>query len=264
MSGDVGSPGTPFVFFGMIDGSGSSGLSTAKNLLSISHNTDYRNKGRKILSADPRDYENEHAHGGMSKWAYFDDPKRLAFSLARYKHTAKLLDGFGHVLEVGCADGFGTRIVRQHVGALTAVDEDARSIEEAKLASSERWPIQFHTGSVTSVFGPGSASLKYNMYDAVYALDVLEHISPDDEFLRAMAAAAPVAVIGTPSKESQQYASPMSKLGHVNCYYGADLRMRLRDFWNQVFLFTMHDEILGTSFTPMAQYLLALCVGPKR
>lgn len=67
MSGDAGSPGTPFIFFGMIDGFGSSGSSTAKNLLSISHNIDYRNKGRKILSADPRDYENEHAHGGMSK-----------------------------------------------------------------------------------------------------------------------------------------------------------------------------------------------------
>lgn len=212
------------------------------------------------MSKDPRDYEHEHSHGGMWKQAYFDDPKRLAFTLARYKHTAKLLDGFGHVLEVGCADGFGTRIVRQHVGALTAIDEDARSIEEAKLASSERWPVDFQH----SAFNLGALNNCATAFDAVYALDVIEHISPDDEFLRAMAAAAPVALIGTPSKESQQYASPMSKLGHVNCYSGADLRARLREFWENVFLFTMHDEILGTSFTPMAQYLLALCVGPKR
>ena len=56
----------------------------------------------------------------------------------------------------------------------------------------------------------------------------------------------------------------MSKLGHVNTYSGADLRVRLREYWDQVFMFTMHDEVLGTSFQPMAQYLLALCVGPKK
>ncbi len=211
------------------------------------------------MSADPRDYAHEHAHGGMSRQAYEDDPKRLAFTLARYKHTAKLLDGMKNVLEVGCADGFGTRIVRQHVYALTAIDEDERSIEEAKLASSKQWPVNFMHGNVEVLLRDCPTH-----FDAVYALDVLEHISPDHEFLRQLAGIAPVAVIGTPSKESQKYASPMSKLGHCNCYSGADLRTRLREFWDQAFMFTMHDEILGTSFTPMAQYLLALCVGPKK
>lgn len=209
--------------------------------------------------SDTRDYDNEHAHGGMSRWAYQDDPKRLTFTLARYKHTAKLLEGFGHVLEVGCADGFGTRIVRQHVGALTAIDADERSIGEAKLASSAQWPVSFYSRDIVEVIASGG----WRGFDAVYALDVIEHIKPDDEFLRAMAAAAPVAVIGTPSLEAQQYASPMSKLGHVNCYSGADLKARLSEFWHNVFLFTMHDETLGTSFSPMAHYLLALCVEPK-
>lgn len=207
---------------------------------------------------DPRDYDNEHAHGGMSKWAYHDDPKRLCFTLARYKHTAKLLEGFNRVLEVGCADGFGTRIVRQHVKSLTAIDDDPRSIEEAELAASDQWPVNFLVGDICN-----APVVEAGDFDAVYALDVLEHITPDDAFLRAMAWAAPVAIIGTPSKESQQYASPMSKLGHVNCYSGVELRERLRGYWDQVFLFTMHDEVLGTSYAPMAQYLLALCVGPK-
>lgn len=210
-----------------------------------------------MSGSDPRNYAHEHAHGGMSRQAYEDDPKRLAFTLARYKHVAKLLDGFGHVLEVGCADGFGTRIVRQHVGALTAIDEDRQSIHEAVLASSDRWPITFMHGSMDSLF-----RLSKPDFDAVYALDVLEHIRPDEAFLRALAVAAPVAIIGTPSLESQRYASEMSKLGHVNCYGGAALRARLREFWAQVFLFTMQDEALGTGFLPMAHYLLALCIGP--
>ena len=209
------------------------------------------------MTTDPRDYDHEHSFGGMSKQAYEDDPKRLAFTLARYKHTAKMLAGMRHVLEVGCADGFGTRIVRQHVKALTAVDTDPRSIEEAKLASSARWPVNFKVADVVSEYGQ---LLVDGVYDAVYALDVLEHIYPDGEFLEALHSLAPVAIIGMPSLESQQYASPMSKLGHVNCYSGEKLRERLLGFWNNVFLFTMHDEVLGTSYSPMAQYLLALCV----
>ena len=220
--------------------------------------------------ADPRDYAVEHGAGGMSRWAFDSDPKRLCFHLARYKHVAKMLAGFENVLEVGCADGFGTRIVRQHVGALTAIDTDERSVQEARLASSPCWPVMFERGDICDVRldapellgGPAHSvgAHRWRGYDAVYSLDVLEHISPDAEFLFAMSAAAPVAVIGTPSKESQQYASPLSRLGHVNCYSGEDLRRRLLEFWDHVFLFTMHDEVLGTSYYPMAQYLLALCV----
>lgn len=217
-------------------------------------------------SVDPRDYAYEHSHGGISKQAYEDDPKRLAFTLARYKHTAKLLAGLGHVLEVGCGDGYGSRIVRQHVGRLTAIDSDPRSIEEARLASSLSWPVLFANCDLGTLLRsrshPGGA-LGAAVYDAVYALDVLEHISPDQDFLTAMSVAAPVAVIGTPSAESQQYASEPSRLGHVNCYSGPDLKCRLCEFWEHVFVLTMHDETLGTSFYPMAQYLLALCVGTR-
>lgn len=213
--------------------------------------------------ADPRaGYDYEHSHGGMSLQAYADDPKRLAFTLARYKHTAKLLEGMDQVLEVGCADGFGSRVVRQHVGRLTAIDVDRRSIDEARLREAKRrargdeWNIAFLYGEM-SVTEMKDCHLRF---DAVYALDVLEHIKPDDDFLRAMAMTARVAVIGTPSAESQVYASAVSRAGHVNCYSGADLRERLRAFWDHVFLFTMHDESLGTSFLPMSHYLLALCV----
>lgn len=217
-------------------------------------------------SADPRGgYDYEHAYGGMSLQAYADDPKRLAFTLARYKHTAKILEGRGRVLEVGCADGFGSRIVRQHVGSLAAIDPDRRSIDEAhkreaaSRAAGGKWPVSFYYGEL-SVSEVREWQCTGQTFDAVYALDVLEHIRPDDDFLAAMKMAAPVAVIGTPSAESQVYASAPSRAGHVNCYSGADLRARLLKYWDHVFIFTMHDETLGTSFSPMAHYLLALCV----
>ena len=67
----------------------------------------------------------------MSGWVWIDDPKRLAFTLARYKFVSKMFAGLDRVLEVGCADGFGSRIVAQAVGKLTAVDFDAKLLESA-------------------------------------------------------------------------------------------------------------------------------------
>lgn len=197
-------------------------------------------------------YKRVHDHGGMSRWAYEDDPKRLAFTLARYKHTAKLLAGYDEVLEVGCADGFASRIVAQHVGKLTATDLDPQSIAEAKANMSEKWPINFEVASIDQI-EPGS-------FDAVYALDVLEHIKDYHKFLINLAQIAPIAVIGIPSAESQVYASELSKQGHVSCQTGQLFKRNLLMHYEHVFVFTMHDETLGTSFYPMAHYLLALCV----
>ena len=193
----------------------------------------------------------------MSAYAYEDDPKRLAFTAARYKHVAKMLEGYNSVLEVGCADGYFSRIVRQHVGSLTAIDIDESSIREAhnfQNRNSSQWHIKFEVSDITEY------RLRRSGYDAVYSLDVLEHLQPDAAFLSALFEAASIAVIGTPSLESQAHASRLSLEGHVNCYSGPELKKRLQRYWSHVFMFTMHDEAIGTGFLPMANYLLALCV----
>jgi 2-polyprenyl-3-methyl-5-hydroxy-6-metoxy-1,4-benzoquinol methylase len=178
-----------------------------------------------------------------------------SFVLARYKHVAKLLVGKERVLEIGCADGFGSHIVAQHVGRLTAIDSDPLSIAEAQRGAVAGRDIDF-------------VAAEFMLYpviqplDAVYALDVLEHVPPDDEyvFLSKLADAAPVAVIGTPSLESQAHASELSRAGHVNCKTGPALRKLLARHWRHVFLFSMNDETLHTGFEAMAHYRLALCV----
>lgn len=199
-------------------------------------------------------YGDCHTMGGMSSYAYEDDPKHLVFTLARYKHVAKLLSGYGEVLEVGCADGFGSRIVAQHVTHLTAIDVDRQSIAEAIRNQSQRWPIAF----AQSDFLIEGAGWKF---DAAYSLDVFEHM-PDEgrPFLKKLADMAPVVIIGTPSLESQVHASRLSKEGHVNCVSGPILRERCLEHFDHVFMFSMNDEALGTGFLPMAHYLVALCV----
>ena len=46
--------------------------------------------------------------GLMVNESWNQDPKRTLFTLARYKFVARMLSGRKHVLEVGCADAFGT------------------------------------------------------------------------------------------------------------------------------------------------------------
>jgi 2-polyprenyl-3-methyl-5-hydroxy-6-metoxy-1,4-benzoquinol methylase len=199
--------------------------------------------------------------GLMTTWAYHDDPKRLAFTFSRYKFVAKMLAGSESVLEVGCGDGFISRVVRQEVGRLKGVDFDPALIEDAKKNRSEKWPIDFDWHDMMK--GPVSGS-----FDAAYALDVLEHIPAEQEdvFLRNMIQPVKtkgVVIIGMPSLQSQPYASQQSKEGHVNCKDQRDLRRLMQKYFDNVFPFAMNDEVLHTGYHAMAQYILMLCCGKK-
>lgn len=199
--------------------------------------------------------------GLMSSQGWSDDPRRLAFTLSRYKFVAKMLSGCRDVLEIGCADAFGTRIVLQEVAKLTAIDFDPIFVEDVNRRMSSRWPVNCFAHDMLKSPVPGS-------FDGIYALDVLEHIRPDDEhvFLSSMVAsldARGVVVIGIPSLESQIYASDISKAGHVNCKSMPDLKLTMHRYFDNVFMFSMNDEVVHTGFHKMANYLLALCCGKR-
>jgi len=147
-------------------------------------------------------------------------------------------------LEIGCADAFFTRLVQQEVGYVTAVEFDPIFIENAKERINPHWPMD------------------------CFVHDVLEHITPDTEstFLQNAFASLNkngVAVIGIPSLESQTYASPQSKAGHGNCKSGSVFKETMEKYFENVFLFSMNDEVVHTGFSPMAHYLFAISSGLK-
>lgn len=199
--------------------------------------------------------------GLMANQAWHDDPKRLTFTLSRYKFVAKMLAGRRNVLEIGCADAFAARIVQQAVGKLTAVDFDPLFIEDVKERMSPRWQLDAFVHDMLSGPLPGA-------FDAAYALDVLEHIQPrrEDEFIAnvvASMAATGVAIFGMPSLESQVHASEQSRAGHVNCKTGEELKRSLERHFHTVFVFSMNDEVVHTGSYPMASYLLGVGCHPK-
>lgn len=200
--------------------------------------------------------------GLMVSHSFEEDPKRVGFTFARYGFVAQMFSGFSSVLEVGCGDGQISRVVRQTVGALTAVDFDDQFVADAQEKMNPKWPISYGQHDILS--GPVTGG-----FDGAYSLDVLEHIDKSNEGLFVGNIAKSLTddgslIIGMPSLESQAYASPVSKAGHINCKTQDDLTSFLKGYFHNVFPFGMNDSTLHTGYGAMCHYLLALCVRPKR
>jgi SAM-dependent methyltransferase len=199
---------------------------------------------------------------GVEKNANWDsDPKRLVFVLSRYKFVAKMLAGKKKVLEIGCGDAFPVRIVLQEVGAVHAIDIDPEFVKDANERADDKWPFTCAVHDILT--GPLP-----DKFDAAYSLDVIEHIEKarERDYLGNIVNSLTkdgVLIIGMPSLESQEHASPLSKIGHINCKKGAELKTLMLDYFDNVFMFSMNDEVVHTGFQPMAQYIFAIGAGVK-
>lgn len=199
--------------------------------------------------------------GIMNNQVWQDDPRRLVFTLARYKFVSKMLSGRRSVLEVGCGDAFASRIVKQEVAELTVLDFDPLFVADIEERADPAWPMRAAVHDMLA--GPYAGS-----FDGIYSLDVLEHIPAEheDRFMRNLLASLALGgavIVGMPSLESQAHASEQSKEGHVNCKSGKDFKRFLEGYFSNVFMFSMNDEVIHTGFFPMAHYLLALCATPR-
>src|SRR6185295_7097456 len=109
---------------------------------------------------------------------------------------------------VGCADAFGTRLVLQEVARLTATDFDPVFIQDVRDRMEEKWRFECQVQDLLA--GPLDGR-----FDAAYALDVIEHISPAKEktfvgnIVHSLSEHG-VLILGSPSLQSQLYASPPS------------------------------------------------------
>jgi cyclopropane fatty-acyl-phospholipid synthase-like methyltransferase len=135
--------------------------------------------------------------GIMINAGWDQDPRRMLFLLARYKFVAKMLKGKARVLEVGCGDAFGTRLVQQDVGAVTAIDFDPLFVQDVNDRMSELW--KFECKAHDMLAGPVEGT-----FDAAFSMDVLEHIDPKHEgkFIENILASLDhegVFIVGSPS-----------------------------------------------------------------
>jgi 2-polyprenyl-3-methyl-5-hydroxy-6-metoxy-1,4-benzoquinol methylase len=200
--------------------------------------------------------------GLMMNRVWDNDPRRLAFVLARYKFVSKMFQGFGEVLEVGCGDAWPSRIVAQSVSNLTVSDFDPIFIKDAQSRHEEKWGMDYLVHNLLE--SPTSKK-----FDGIYLCDVFEHIDPAEEdlfLINAIKSLVPTGsmIIGIPSLESQAIIEPEKRdPGHVNCKNGFDLKLTLEKYFSNVFLFSMNDEVVHTGHHKMAHYIFCLCCSPK-
>lgn len=212
------------------------------------------------------DFQFEHGEiplGAPSSYSLTHDPKHIAFVLSRYKFCAKMLEGKRRVMEVGSGDGIGLPIVAKAVGHVTCVDWDERHIE------SIRRRLLPHFSNVHLHHHDLNASPLDVKVDAIYSIDVLEHVDPDKEagFMGNMLACLPddgVMITGTPNVSASSYASPCSAVQHINLKSMQSLRELMERYFENVFMFGMNDEVLHTGYGPMSHYLWSVAAGLKR
>lgn len=194
--------------------------------------------------------------GSMHAASFATDPKHLGFTLRRYHFVARMLRGARNVLEVGCGDCTGAWVVLPAVQHLEGCDPSRWSGHDV---------IRHHMHNMVE---DGPLSFDGAPWDAIYSLDVLEHIAPSDEGLffsniNASLAEHGTVIIGSPSLESQPYASELSKQHHVNCKTGEQLCETLQWHYHNVFLLGLNDYALHDGFDAMVHYRLAICTGKR-
>lgn len=189
----------------------------------------------------------------------------LLFILARYKFVAKMLSNRRNlrVLDLGCHDGIGDWLIAQNCDIETLVGID---FDEEAIAWANKNIVTTKLKFINKDF------LGETMYprggDAVISLDVIEHIPSEKEtkFVETICSNLHehgIAIIGTPNEKMYQYANPINKVAHINNYSQERLYSLLSNYFHQVFLFGLNDEVLHTAFYPMSCYIMALCCNKK-
>tara|TARA_Y100001968_G_C19442644_1_gene763427 strand:- start:3249 stop:3956 length:708 start_codon:yes stop_codon:yes gene_type:complete len=216
-------------------------------------------KVQNSFSEDLSKNSKDHILGKNTSKIYGTDPRLLLFKFARFKFVAKMFSGFDSVCEIGCGEAFAMPIVKQEVKNYHGLDFWQPFIDSC----NNRFDIPNTSFEKIDILdGP----LK-EKYDGIFSMDVLEHIENKytDKFIENITRSLKengVCIIGMPSIESQEYASPGSKLGHVNCMSKEDLNNYCSKFFRNVFMFGMNDEVLHTGYSRMNQYIIALCSIP--
>jgi len=194
--------------------------------------------------------------GSYSSYEWINDPKHLMFSLSRYKFVSKMLKGKKNVLEIGAGDGFKSRIVNTEVNKLDLCDVTLSSRDQFKLS---------HVNNNEYFIHDFTKKKFKKKYDAIYSLDVIEHIKKKEcsrfvKNIKNSLKSNGVLIIGAPSLSSQKYASKYSKKLHVNCFDKDQLENYLSKFFKNVFTFGMNDEVLHTGYDKMCHYVFAICI----
>jgi hypothetical protein len=258
----------------------------ARNLRDSGNNIPFLNK-HIIMGAYPKsffsddiDYDAQYFHvdkiiytpsfqlGPRMSYSIMNDPKHILFVLARYKFCAKMLQGRGSVLELGCGDAFGSKLVGQVVDELLCTDIEPILIEGNKQRFSHYQSRFGALGNIRFECLDMVDRTPDTKFDAAYTIDVWEHLEPGiekkimDNLCNSLNKHS-MLIIGTPNIEADKYSSEPGASPHINLKDHNTLRELLAERFEQTLVFSMNDEVMHTGFFPMAHYLFGVGITLK-
>ena len=142
---------------------------------------------------------------------------------------------------------------------VVAVDHDKTLVEENRQEHSDVDNLSFNE---MDLLAPSAEFC--NRFDVVVSMDVIEHFDPSQVDLAmqgysSLLVSDGFAVIGTPNVASRGFASKRRLETHPFEFSATEFEERLNVHFNNVFLFSMTDEIVSTQFNGLSWYLMAIC-----
>jgi 2-polyprenyl-3-methyl-5-hydroxy-6-metoxy-1,4-benzoquinol methylase len=206
--------------------------------------------------------------GPVASHSWVHQPEHLAFQLARYRAAAALIGNAKTVLEVGAGEGIGARILARGRASYLGIDTDREALEIAARQHFAPGAESLPAPSMAFEVGDALAGeMTAHEYEAVVALDIIEHIPAEREadFMRTCMvplAERAACVIGTPNAAFDHLASPQSRAGHVNTYTYERLHALMTRYFPMVQMFGMQDTALHFGHPDARHYLFAVGIGP--
>lgn len=188
-----------------------------------------------------------------------ENPLDFFIILARYKFGTRFIKKNHKVIDVGCGHGLGSVFLSKYAKEITGVDLDKDLVETNNSNYKKIKNLQFKEFDLLKP----SKSL-VNKFDVVVSMDVIEHFKKQklgtvvDSYYNLLNSDG-FAIIGTPNIASRPYASQRRLDTHEFEFTRDEFEKTLLKKFKNVFIFSMTDEVVSTSFPNMAWFFIAIC-----
>lgn len=191
--------------------------------------------------------------------SFRENPLDYFILLARYKFAARFIKKNQIALDAGCGQGNGTIFLSKFAGSVVGADADQELVAKNSTEYANIPNVSFKLMNLLD-----GASI-HESFDAVVSMDVIEHFKREQTEIVAenyakLTKSGGFAIIGTPNIVSQPFASARRRATHIHEFEPSEFEGLLSKHFRNVFLFSMTDEVVSTSFPKLAWYLMALCV----
>ena len=188
-----------------------------------------------------------------------ESPLDFFILLARYKFAIRFIKKTNKVIDVGCGHGLGSVFLSKYANLIIGADQDKELVNKNASNYKKIKNLQFKHFDLLK---PSKSF--FNKFDMVISMDVIEHFNKSkmgtvvDSYYNLLNSDG-FAIIGTPNIASRPYASQRRIDTHEFEFTRDEFEKTLLKKFKNVFIFSMTDEVVSTSFPNMAWYLMAIC-----